>query len=184
MKWPLSRLHRSTACSVSMSALFDDPSCQLSDGWIGARGPTVGPDGARCCRRARGRQGRCAPPKAVAPKTGPSLTATARAGWGCAGRDGRMVRGRTEGCGETSHFRFPRGPWRTREAEAPHASRRAHQFQKWASCRLPQFESCFVLRCPRPSFYARKFNPTDAKTFIAAADTKKAMVKIGDANRS
>ena len=167
-----------------MSALFDDPSCQLSDGWIGARGPTVGPDGARCCRRARGRQGRCAPPKAVAPKTGPSLTATARAGWGCAGRDGRRVRGRTEGCGETSHFRFPRGPWRTREAEAPHASRRAHQFQKWASCRLPQFESCFVLRCPRPSFYARKFNPTDAKTFIAAADTKKAMVKIGDANRS
>src|ERR1700741_842911 len=75
-------------------------------------------------------------------------------------------------------------PWRTREAEAPHASRRAHQFQKWASCRLPKFESCFVLRCPRPSFYARKFNPTDAKTFIAAADTKKAMVKIGDANRS
>ena len=118
------------------------------------------------------------------PEDGPSLTATARAGWGCAGRDGRMVRGRTEGCGETSHFRFPRGPWRTREAEAPHASRRAHQFQKWASCRLPQFESCFVLRCPRPSFYARKFNPTDAKTFIAAADTKKAMVKIGDANRS
>ena len=26
----------------------------------------MGPDGARCCRRARGRQGRCAPPKAVA----------------------------------------------------------------------------------------------------------------------
>src|ERR1700739_3839584 len=71
---------------------------------------------------------------------------------------------RTEGCGETSHFRFPRGPWRTREAEAPHASRRAHQFQKWASCRLPQFKSCLVLRCPRPSFSARKFNPTEAKT--------------------
>ena len=40
-----------------------------------------------------------------------------------------------------------------------------------------------TLQSPHP-FYARKFNPTDAKTFIAAADTKKAMVKIGDANRS
>ena len=27
---------------------------------------TVGPDGARSCRRAHGRQGRCAPPQAVA----------------------------------------------------------------------------------------------------------------------
>src|ERR1700741_842909 len=92
---------------MSMSAVFDDPSCQLSDGWIGARGRPWAPtahdaavvlaavkDAARRRRRW--------------PEAGPSFTATARAGWGCAGRDGRMVRGRTEGCGETSHFRFPR----------------------------------------------------------------------------
>src|SRR6266403_262889 len=37
----------------------------------------------RACRRARGRQGRCAPLKRW-PEDGPSLTATARDGTGCA----------------------------------------------------------------------------------------------------
>jgi hypothetical protein len=51
---------------MSRSALFDGPLGQLFDGWLGGVWPTVGPDGARCCRRAHGRQGRCAPPEAVA----------------------------------------------------------------------------------------------------------------------
>ena len=118
------------------------------------------------------------------PEDGPSLTATARASWGCAGRDGRMVRGRTEGCGETSHFRFPRAVENSGSGSpacvSPSPSVSEVGVLSIATIRILL---CSTLQSPHP-FYARKFNPTDAKTFIAAADTKKAMVKIGDANRS
>jgi hypothetical protein len=80
---------------------------------------TVGPDGAGSCRRAHGRQGRCAPPQAVARRR-------AIRDRRCARRRGLAQEGwspgRTEGCGlptSASHVLY-----RIREAEAPFGSRR------------------------------------------------------------
>jgi hypothetical protein len=101
-------------------SVFDGGACALFDGRIGVdRFPpahdaavvlTAVKDAARRRRRW--------------PEGGPSLTVAARAPAGAgAGRDGRMVPGRTEGCGlptSASHVLY-----RVREAEALCGSRRA-----------------------------------------------------------
>ena len=147
-----------------MSALLDGPSGQLSDGSLGARGRPWAPtahhaavvlaavkDAARRRRRW--------------PEDGPSLTATARTGWRCAGRDGRMVPGRTEGCGGTSHFRFPRAVENSGSGSAASLSARPISCRSWRpvdchNSNLASFYFALVHHSMRPNSVLWRLRPS------------------------
>src|SRR5258707_8779367 len=116
--------------------------------WIGSRR-------ARASRRARGRQGRCAPLKGW-PEDGPSLTAAARDGTDC-------VQVGTEGwCRSNKRMGLPntasRTLYRVREAEVPILSAAITVMKKIS------FRSILL----RPSYCARPIRSPDLNPFVTA----------------
>src|SRR6266853_4416511 len=111
--------------------------------WIGSRRD-------RACRRARGRQGRCAPLKRW-PEDGPSLTPAARDGTDCAqvGTEGWCQTNKRMGLPDTAS----RTVYRIREAEVPILSATITVMKKIS------FRSILL----RPSYCARPIFPPDFK---------------------
>ena len=107
---PLGAAH--DGVDVSVISVFDGLVRALFDGWIGGSIPRRD----RACRRARSRQGRCAPLKRW-PEDGPSLTAAVRDGTGCAqvGAEGWFRSNKRMGLPDTAS----RTLYRIREAEVP-----------------------------------------------------------------
>src|SRR5712691_1299750 len=110
----------------------------------------TGPRCDRACRRARGRQGRCAPLKRW-PEDGPSLTAAARDGTDCAqvGTEGWRRSNKRMGLPNTAS----RTLYRVREAEVPILSAAITVMKKIS------FRSILL----RPSYCARPIRSPDFK---------------------
>ena len=147
---------------LSVISVFDGVARELFDGWIGVGRVPTRSSMPSCSRPSRTLRAA----KAVARRRAILDRRCARRHARCAGRDGRMAPVEQKDGGlPTSASRVL---WRTREAEAAYASRRAHQFQKYASYRLPQFESRFVLFCFAHHIVCTQFGLLISNSFVGA----------------